>query len=138
MEKHKPFIIEIEGTDGSGKKTQAGLLYDFLCAAGYKCLKLAFPNYELPSCKLVKMYLNGDFGSSEQVNPYQASILYATDRMATFKQHDVAGYDFVVLDRYVGSNMIHQSVRITDENKLGWKIWSTICWNCLAQIWCCF
>lgn len=107
-------IIDIEGTDGCGKKTQTDLLFNYLKDKGHKVLKVSFPNYESNSSALVKMYLNGDFGDNDSLNGYQASMFYAVDRLATMKNINVEDYDFVLFDRYVPSNMIHQSTRIKD------------------------
>ena len=112
-------IIDIEGTDGCGKKTQTDLLFKFLLEKGYKVKKISFPNYESSSSALVKMYLGGEFGdSADCVNGYQASALYAVDRFATMKSVNVNDYDFILFDRYVPSNMIHQSTRIQDTEEL--------------------
>lgn len=112
-------LINIEGTDGCGKKTQVELLYNYLKDKGYKVLKLSFPNYESESSALVKMYLRGDFGESvNDVNAYQASILFSVDRLATMLKIDVDKYDYILFDRYVPSNMIHQSTRIENLDEL--------------------
>ena len=115
----KCMLINIEGTDGCGKKTQVELLYNYLKDKGYKVLKLSFPNYESESSALVKMYLRGDFGESvNDVNAYQASILFSVDRLATMLKIDVDKYDYILFDRYVPSNMIHQSTRIENLDEL--------------------
>ncbi len=112
-------IIDIEGTDGCGKKTQTDLLFKFLEEKGFKVIKISFPNYDSESSALVKMYLRGEFGeTADAVNGYQASALYAVDRFATMKNINVEEYDFVLFDRYVPSNMIHQSTRIKDINEV--------------------
>ena len=41
----KEMIIDIEGTDGCGKKTQTDLLFNYLKDKGHKVLKVSFPNY---------------------------------------------------------------------------------------------
>ena len=112
-------IIDIEGTDGCGKKTQTDLLYNYLISKGYKVIKISFPNYESESSALVKMYLRGDFGENvNDINGYQASVLYAVDRFATMSKINVNEYDYILFDRYVPSNMIHQSTRIKEQSEL--------------------
>ena len=111
-------IIDIEGTDGCGKKTQTDLLFKFLQEKGYKVIKISFPNYESESSTLVKMYLRGDFGDNNSLNGYQASMFYVVDRLATMKNINVEDYDFVLFDRYVQSNMIHHSTRINDNKQV--------------------
>ena len=116
-------IINIEGTDGSGKKTQTDLLYDYLMKKGYKVKKFSFPNYESNSSALVKMYLNGEFGEKvDDINAYQASSIYAVDRLGTMLQTNINDYDYIIFDRYVSSNMIHQSTRITDLDELDYYL----------------
>lgn len=116
-------LINIEGTDGCGKKTQVDLLYNYLKSMGKKVLKLSFPNYESESSSLVKMYLRGDFGESvNDVNAYQASVLFSVDRLATMLKIDVNKYDYVLFDRYVPSNMIHQSTRIENIEDLNYYL----------------
>lgn len=111
-------IIDIEGTDGSGKQTQTNLLFKFLTNKGYKVKLISFPNYESNTSALVKMYLNGEFGENNNLNGYQASMFYAVDRLATMINVDVNDYDFILFDRYVPSNMIHQSTRINEKEEL--------------------
>lgn len=112
-------IIDIEGTDGCGKKTQTDLLLKFLSEKGYRVAKISFPNYDSESSALVKMYLRGEFGeTADCVNAYQASTLYAVDRFATMSKYNINDYDFILFDRYVPSNMIHQSTKIHDKNEL--------------------
>lgn len=111
-------IINIDGTDGCGKKTQTELLYKFLTNKGYKCKLVSFPNYESLSSSLVKMFLGGTFESFGGVDSYQASAFYAVDRVATMKMINLNDYDYIILDRYVASNMIHQSARVQDKTKV--------------------
>ena len=112
-------LINIEGTDGCGKKPQTELLYKHLTSLGKKCLLISFPNYNSPSSALVKMFLGGEFGSSNNtINAYQASAFYAVDRVATMAKINVNDYDYVIFDRYVPSNMIHQSARVDNKEEL--------------------
>lgn len=112
-------IIDIEGTDGSGKFTQTKLLYDSLTNKGFKCLIISFPNYDSPSSAPAKMFIKGELGqNSNCLNGYQASSLFAVDRLITIKKLDLEQYDYVLFDRYTPSNMIHQSTRIDNQQEL--------------------
>ncbi len=120
-------LIVIEGLDGSGKATQAGLLAENLRAGGAVSVrKISFPNYDSPSSSLVKMYLGGEFGSRpDDVNAYAASSFFAVDRYAGFKkdwQADYAG-GIIIADRYTTSNAIHQCSKLPESEwdaYLGW------------------
>ena len=112
-------LIDIEGTDGSGKAIQTKMLCDYLIDKGYKCCLISFPNYASRSSEPVKMYLNGEIGDNLNcLDGYQASALYAVDRLLTMKKIDLDSYDYIVFDRYTPSNIIHQSTRIDDKQEL--------------------
>jgi len=120
MEQPKTTMIAVEGTDGSGKKTQVKKLYDYLKKKGYECLIVSFPNYESLSSGPVRMYLGGEFGSgADCFGAYQASVMYAVDRMCTMKQllSKLDKETIIIFDRYVQSNMIHQAGKIGTSNE---------------------
>ena len=124
----KGLIISIEGTDGAGKHTQQQLLFNDLKDLGYDVVDQAFPNYDSDSSAPVKMYLAGEFGqSANSLNAYQASVLYAVDRMCTYKKSLESHYNdgkIILFDRYVQSNFIHQCSKIDDmEDKLKFIAW---------------
>ncbi|MCT4619497.1 MAG: deoxynucleoside kinase [Marinisporobacter sp.] len=125
--KGKLFVIE-SGVDASGKATQSEKLYNRLLDEGMKIKKITFPNYESDSSALVKMYLNGDFGSKpDDVNPYTASTFYAVDRYASYvkdwKTFLEAG-GIIIADRYTTSNMVHQASKFyTQEEKKEFLDW---------------
>ena len=56
-------LFVIEGVDGSGKATQTELLYQALQQQHQTVRKVSFPDYDSPSSSLIKMYLNGEFGT---------------------------------------------------------------------------
>ena len=109
-------IIDIEGTDGSGKKTQTIKLKEYLESKGKKVKLISFPNYESDSSAAVKMYLNGNIGltGKDCLDGYQTSTLYAVDRLITMSKINLEDYDYILFDRYVPSNMIHQSTKVKD------------------------
>ena len=117
----KGTIISIEGTDGAGKHTQQQLLAKSLKEQGYDVFEQSFPNYESDSSAPVKMYLGGEFGASANcLDAYQASTLYAVDRMCTYKKSIEPHYEngeIILFDRYVQSNFIHQCSKIEDEDE---------------------
>lgn len=108
-------LIVLEGSDGSGKATQTTRLFERLRNLSVDVMRVSFPNYESESSALIKMYLRGDFGATaEEVNPYAAATFYAVDRFASFQSWKdfYAGSGVILADRYVGSNMAHQSAKI--------------------------
>jgi len=123
--KGKFFVIE--GTDASGKKTQADLLVAHLVEAGYDVALFDFPRYQEESSYFVREYLSGSYGSSDQVGPYKASIFYALDRFsASDKIHKALSEGKIVIsNRYTGSNMAHQGTKfINKEERRGFFIWN--------------
>ena len=109
-------LVVLEGLDGSGKGTQAKLLAQALAGRGVPLRPVTFPDYSSPSSSLVKMYLNGEFGSApEDVNAYAASAFYAVDRYASFLRfwskdwgEDYRQGKLILCDRYATSNMVYQ------------------------------
>jgi dTMP kinase len=117
MEKGK--LIVIDGIDGSGKKTQTELLRQKLLSLNYSVEKIDFPQYGTKGAGPIEDYLNGKFGSANDVDAYQASVLYAVDRFcASFKIKQWLKEGKIVLcDRYVSANMGHQAGKISDLEK---------------------
>ena len=109
-------VIVIEGLDGSGKATQTERLYELLSARGVQVRRVSFPDYDSPSSSLVKMYLNGEFGSDPgDVNGYAAAAFYAVDRYASFKKDWGKAYDdgaVILCDRYATSNAVYQMTKV--------------------------
>lgn len=111
-------LIAIDGVDASGKQTQTELLAKRLKAEGKNIKEISFPAYDNSSSTLVKMYLNGDFGKNPtDVNAYATSVLFASDRFATYRTDWGKDYNsdtIIIADRYVSSNLIHQASKIDD------------------------
>jgi thymidylate kinase/thymidylate synthase ThyX len=119
-------FVVIEGTDGSGKGTQFKLLADRLTRSGYEVATFDFPQYELPSSYFVREYLNGKYGSIDDVGPYTSSLFYALDRFEAAAQIKEALEQgkVVLANRYVGSNMAHQGTKFDHpEERRGYFIW---------------
>jgi len=60
-------FIVFEGLDGSGKSTQTKLMVKRLKQEGYNSVAYDFPQYGKKSAGLVEEYLNGKYGTSEDV-----------------------------------------------------------------------
>lgn len=125
-------FIVIEGSSGSGKQVQATLLTQYFKNLGYKAIMMSFPNYDNEGCTPVKMYFSGALGSNAfDMDAYQSSVLFAVDRLTTFKSINLEEFDFIVLDRYTQSNFIYQAAKIDDEKALNEyiKYWSDFEFN---------
>src|SRR6266545_8227835 len=122
----KGTFIVIEGTDGSGKTTQFELLKTRLAEAGYQVETFDFPQYDLPSSYFVKQYLNGNYGTIDEVGPYTASLFYALDRYeaAPAIRKALEEGKIVLCNRFTGSNMAHQGTKFANpEERRGYFIW---------------
>lgn len=114
-------LIAIEGIDGAGKGTQARQLVERLNAMGVKATGLQFPRYsETTFGGAIGDFLNGRFGSLDQVHPQLAAVLYAGDRFESRQVLENAAdqNDVVILDRFTGSNLAHQSAKLDGEERL--------------------
>jgi dTMP kinase len=109
-------FMVIEGTDGSGKATQTGLLVERLKQEGRRVEVVDFPRYNEPSSHFAQKFLNGDYGSLAEVSPQKASLFFAMDRFdASFEMRKwLADGALVISNRYVASNMGHQGSKIQD------------------------
>lgn len=118
-------LIVLEGIDGSGKRTQADLLARALAARGAPPVRLSFPNYESFFGRMVARYLNGAFGPLDAVDPHFAALLYAGDRLEArpAMQAALAEGRVLLADRYIGSNLAHQSARVAPEAREDFLAW---------------
>jgi dTMP kinase len=112
-------LIAIEGIDGSGKRTQVEVLKDLLRARGHETFVTGFPIYDSWFGKMVGEFLDGEFGPLEEVDPHFTALLYAGDRFEAKQQivEALAAGKIVLADRYIGSNMAHQSARLPAEER---------------------
>lgn len=116
----------IEGTDGSGKGTQFKLLAARLTEEGYDVATFDFPRYDQPSSHFVREYLNGKYGTAEEVGPYTGSLFFSMDRYeaAPAIREALAQGKVVIANRYTGSNMGHQGTKFANpEERRGYFVW---------------
>jgi len=114
-------FIAIEGGDGSGKGTQTEILRDYIASELLRPVtKLSFPRYGQPSAYYAEQYLNGRYGSSDEVHPDLGALAFAVDRFAEKAELERLLEEderIVVADRYQGSNLAHQGAKIDDETE---------------------
>jgi dTMP kinase len=114
MANGKFFVIE--GTDGSGKGEQTIRLVKRMKDSGIDVQPFDFPRYSEPSAWFVSQFLNGNFGTIDQVRPKTASLFYALDRYAAAPslREALAAGKVVVSNRYVASSLAHQGSKFDD------------------------
>ena len=124
-------LIVIEGTDCSGKETQAKLLAKTLREMRIDAEHISFPNYQTPTGKIIgacylgrkdlcKGLIRGEGWFPEgasNVDSYVSSLYYAADRKynidAVNKLLD-QGIN-VIMDRYTFFNMAYQGGKIEEQ-----------------------
>jgi dTMP kinase len=118
-------LIALEGIDGSGKRTQLDLLAHALETRGLPVQRIAFPRYESTFGKLAGRYLNGDFGPLEAIDPHLSALVYAGDRFEAKGEIEsaLAAGKIVLADRYIASNLAHQSERVAPEKRDEFFAW---------------
>jgi dTMP kinase len=109
-------FIVIEGTDGSGKGEQTIRLVKRIKDLGIEIEPFDFPRYTEPSAWFVSQFLNGNFGTIDQVGPKTASLFYALDRYAAAPglRAAIAAGKVVISNRYVASSLAHQGSKFDD------------------------
>ena len=119
-------LIAIEGIDGAGKGTQATRLVASLRDMGLKADSLQFPRYGATTFgSAIGDFLNGRFGALHEVHPQLAAVLYAGDRYESrsLLLRMMDDNDVVVLDRFVGSNLAHQSAKLDGDARAALIKW---------------
>ena len=120
-------LIVIEGTDGSGKATQARLLAERLRQQNIPLREIDFPRYGNPFSEPARLYLAGALGKNVgDVNAYAASVLYAVDRYASYREDWGQAYEageVILANRYTTSNAVHQASKLPEEQRQEYLEW---------------
>src|SRR3984957_11885807 len=118
-------FIAIEGIDGSGKGTQAELLAREFATRGIPCARFSFPRYDSSFGRLVGRFLNGEFGPLSAVDAHFSALLYAGDRFEAkgALEAELAAGKIILADRYVASNLAHQTARVPAEDRAQFMAW---------------
>lgn len=101
-------IIAIEGLDKSGKHTLTMALFRYLQAQGYKVAKSSFHRYDTPTGHLIQQYLYKHY----DVDKLTIELIMSADKQAQqdwFVELDNNGTDFLILDRYIGSQVCYST-----------------------------
>lgn len=125
MSIHRGKLIAIEGIDGSGKRTQLELLRAALTKLGHSLCCTGFPQYDSWFGKMVGQFLNGELGALETVDPHFTALLYAGDRFEANPKLEaaLAQGKIVLADRYIGSNLAHQTARVPPPQRDSFVAW---------------
>lgn len=116
----------MEGIDGSGKGTQAKLLHQRMLDAGHSSELISFPRYSQTHFgQTIGRFLNGEFGSLDEVDPHLAATLYAADRFESTGMLTtlLQTRDVVIADRYVASNVAHQGAKRSGQERTALQNW---------------
>ena len=92
---------------------------------GHSVYSTGFPQYDSWFGKMVGQFLNGDFGPLDSVDPHFTALLYAGDRFEAKPNLEAAleKGQIVLVDRYIGSNLAHQTARVPAEKRDAFRRW---------------
>jgi len=112
-------IIAFEGIDGTGKTVQLQRQYERLTnERGLFVKTISFPKYDSFFGKEVGRYLSGSGGvKASDVDGRSMALWYALDRFEAFRTFEYADADVLLINRYLLSNAVYQSVRDCDLGK---------------------
>ena len=127
------WVFDIEGVDCSGKATLVKKLVRLLKNTpeleSRKIISVDFPQYDTPTGRLIKNYLNGDMpepqeysdGDTMELRSWKMASnmswiaeLFMLNRSAYFAEHPLEYDAIYIFDRYAYSNVIHQFAKLTD------------------------
>lgn len=111
-------LIDLEGLDGAGKSSQIEMITNHLDSIGKTYKHIHFPMYGSNKfAEVISMFLRGDLGENDDVDPLFVANIYGMDRYKykpELMKH-LDEYDYVLLDRYVFSNMGFQGAKYDDD-----------------------
>ena len=111
-------IVAFEGIDGTGKGTQMERAAGRLAAAGLSVARLSFPVYESFFGGEVGKLLTGSEGvRADAVDRKSMALWFALDRFEALRGFDPACCDVLLINRYVLSNAVYQSIRDCDAGR---------------------
>jgi len=111
-------LIVMEGLDGSGQSTQAGLSRDFLIKKGYQVILTKEPTLNSEAGKKVRQILD----KKEKISPQELQALFVQDRKEHLEGVIIPALKegkIVISDRYFFSSFAYGTASGLD---LGWLI----------------
>lgn len=100
-------IIAFEGIDKAGKETVTKAIAEALREKGFRVAVGGFPRYHEPTGKKIKEVLL----EKQEMDQLAFTKLYEQDRFEAqeeFRIYEEEGYEFLILDRYVMSNLFNK------------------------------
>lgn len=119
-------LIVFEGTDGSGKKTQAELLVRYFTEKNIAHATLDFPRYhESFFGALAGELLMGAFGPIEKVPAKLAVLPFACDRWQTKDDlvDSLTEGKLVLSNRYTASSAVYHAAKLPQEEQMAFIDW---------------
>lgn len=111
-------VIAFEGIDGSGKTVQMHHLERALKKRGMLVDTMSFPMYGSFFGREVGNYLTGAHGvAASDVDGKSMALWFALDRFEAFQNYRDGEVDVLLINRYVLSNAVYQSIRDCDLDK---------------------
>ncbi len=111
-------IIAIEGIDGSGKGVQFHLLTKALAGMGYSVACRDYPMYDtFFGAEVGKLLAGTGAVPADRVDGKSMALWFALDRWESFRDYRDGETDFLVINRFVLSNAVYQSIRDVDLGK---------------------
>lgn len=111
----KPFIVAIEGIDGSGKHSLAQALFASLSERGLRVTLVSFPRYATaPWGTVISRLLNADTAGLAD-SPAGTALAFAADRADWWRSESTTETDVWLIDRYIASNLAFGAVRALAE-----------------------
>ncbi len=111
-------IVALEGIDASGKTMQHSLLRDRLKSLGYSVAEKSFPEYSRFFGAQISELLNGKSLRADAVDAKSMCLWFAMDRWLSFQDTSWKKSDFLLINRYVLSNAVYQSIREIDSGDM--------------------
>ena len=118
MSEKKTKVIAIEGIDGSGKSVQFNYIGRRCREDGMRVDAREFPVYSSYFGAEVGRYLSGSGGvGADTVDGRSMALWFALDRWENLKSYQDGEADVLLINRYVLSNGVYQSIRDIDLGK---------------------